>query len=116
MTYRVVQWGTGKVGRLALRAFCLYPELVLAGDIVHRADQVGRDASELCGHEPVSVADTDDVDKLLHSNIECLCYTATGDLRPQDAVDHMCGVLASGVNIVSTSVVSCVYPPSADPG
>ena len=31
MTYRVVQWGTGNVGHLALKAIVNHPDLELAG-------------------------------------------------------------------------------------
>ena len=34
--------------------------------------------------------------------------------RPQEAVDDMCRCLEAGVNVVSTSVVPLVHPPSAD--
>ena len=115
MTYRVVQWGTGNVGRLALKAIISHPDLELAGVIVHSADKVGKDAGELCGLAPVGVAATNDVDAALRQQIDCVSYTATGDLRPQEAVDDMSRVLESGVNVVSTSVVPLVYPPSADP-
>jgi hypothetical protein len=115
MTYRVVQWGTGNVGQLALQAIIEHPDLELAGVIVHSADKVGRDAGELCGIAPVGVAATDDVDEVLRRQVDCVCYTATGDLRPSEAVNDMCRVLEAGVNVVSTSVVSFVYPPSADP-
>jgi hypothetical protein len=42
-------------------------------------------------------------------------YTATGDLRPSEAIDDMCRILASGANVVATSVVPLVFPPAADP-
>jgi 4-hydroxy-tetrahydrodipicolinate reductase len=116
MTYRVVQWGTGNVGRLALRAIIGHPDLELAGVIVHSKDKVGRDAGELIGLAPVGVTATDDVDEVLRGPVDCVMYTATGDLRPQEAVSDMCRVLESGANVVSTSVVSLIYPPSADPG
>src|SRR2546423_6588174 len=116
MTYRVAQWGTGNVGQLALRAIIAHPDLELAGVIVHSKDKVGRDAGELCGIEPVGVAATDDVDEVLRGRVDCVSYTATGDLRPQEAVNDMCRVLEAGVNAGSTSGVSLIYPPSADPG
>src|SRR5258708_5954239 len=116
MTYRVVQWGTGNVGQLALRAIIEHPDLELAGGVVHSPDKVGKDAGELCGMDPVGVAAADDVAEVLRRPVDCVSYTATGDLRPQEAVDDMCRVLEAGINVVSTSVVSFVYPPSADPG
>jgi 4-hydroxy-tetrahydrodipicolinate reductase len=113
MTYEVVQWGTGNVGMHALRAIIAHPELELAGLIVHSKEKVGRDAGELAGVGPVGVLATDDVDAVLAERPDCVSYMATGDLRPHEATTDMCRVLAAGVNVVSTSLVSLVYPPAA---
>jgi 4-hydroxy-tetrahydrodipicolinate reductase len=114
MTYRVVQWGTGNVGHFALKAIVNHPDLELAGLIVHSRSKVGKDAGELAGIGPVGVLATDDVDAVLASKPDCVSYMATGDLRPTEAVDDMCRCLEAGVNVVSTSVVPLVHPPSAD--
>jgi 4-hydroxy-tetrahydrodipicolinate reductase len=114
MGHRVVQWGTGNVGLLALRAIIDHPDLELAGLVVHSPAKVGVDAGELCGTEPVGVVATDDPEVALAGEVDCVCYTATGDLRPDAAVADMAAVLARGINVVSTSVVSLVHPGSAD--
>ncbi|MBM3672819.1 MAG: diacylglycerol kinase [Actinobacteria bacterium] len=115
MMHRVVQWGTGNVGRLALRAIIEHPHLELAGVIVHSADKIGRDAAELCALDtPTGVVATDDVDGLLAENPDVVSYMATGDLRPVEAVRDLCRVLSAGVNVVNTAVVPLVYPPAAD--
>ena len=116
MTYRVVQWGTGNVGHLALKAIVNHPDLELAGLVVHSKDKVGRDAGDLAGIGTTGVLATDDVDALLASKPDVVSYMATGDLRPTEAVDDMCRCLEAGVNVVSTSVVPLVHPPSADKG
>lgn len=113
MAYRVVQWATGHVGMHALRSIVLHPDLELVGLCVHDADKVGRDAGELCGLEPVGVMATDDAGALLALGADCVSYMATGDLRPQEALDDMCRILESGANVVGTSVVPLVYPPAA---
>ena len=115
MTYRVIQWSTGNVGRLALRAIIEHPDLELVGLWVHSADKVGRDAGELAGVGPTGVLATNDVDALLALDADVVSHNATGDLRPQEAVAEMCRFLESGKNVVSSSVVSLLYPPSADP-
>jgi hypothetical protein len=115
MPYRVIQWSTGNVGRLALRAIIRHPDLELVGLWVHGRDKVGRDAGELCGLPPVGVKATHDAEALLALHADCVSYTATGDLRPAEAVDDMCRILAAGKNVVATSVVPLVYPPAADP-
>ena len=58
--YRVAQWSTGNVGRLALRGILQHPDLELAGVLVHSPDKAGRDAGELAGLAPVGIAATTD--------------------------------------------------------
>jgi 4-hydroxy-tetrahydrodipicolinate reductase len=110
MTLRVIQWSTGNVGRYALRAILGHPELELAGVYVHSREKAGRDAGELCGLAPVGVAATNDAEGLLALDADCVCYTATADRRPFEAVDDICRLLASGKNVVSSSLVGLVHP------
>ena len=49
MTYRVIQWATGIVGKDAIEGVLAHPELELVGVWVYSADKVGRDAGEICG-------------------------------------------------------------------
>jgi 4-hydroxy-tetrahydrodipicolinate reductase len=111
----VIQWSTGNVGSLALRAIIRHPELELAGLWVHSEKKAGRDAGELCGLAPVGVIASLDADALLDLDADCVCYTATADLRPMDAVDDMCRILRSGKNVVSSSVVGLVHPRTLNP-
>jgi len=116
LSYRVVQWSTGNVGKLALRGILNHPDLELVGLWVHSADKVGRDAGELVGLPRTGVEATNDVAALLALEPDCVSYTATGDLRPSEAIDDMCRILESGANVVATSVVPLVFPPGADAG
>src|SRR6266540_2940540 len=113
MTYRVVQWSTGNVGRLALHGIVQHPDLELAGVLVHSPDKAGKDAGELADLPPIGVTATSDPDEILALGADCVSYTATGDLRPDDAVADMARILEAGTNVVATSVVPLVYPPSA---
>jgi hypothetical protein len=61
VTYRVIQWSTGNVGRHALRCIERNPDLELVGLWVHSADKAGRDAGELAGLAPNGVLATNDV-------------------------------------------------------
>src|SRR5688572_26739271 len=115
MGYRVIQWSTGHVGMLSLRCIIEHPDLELVGLWVHSEDKAGRDAGDLCGAGPTGVLATNDVDALLALDADAVMYTATGDLRPDDAVADMARILRSGKDVLSTSVVSLVYPPHAEP-
>lgn len=115
MTYRVIQWSTGNVGRHALRCIARNPDLELVGLWVHSPDKAGHDAGEIAGIDRTGVLATNDVNAILALDADCVCYTATADLRPGEAVNDMAGILASGKNIVSSSVVSLIYPPHVHP-
>ena len=114
MPYRVVQWSTGNVGRYALRGIINHPELELLGLWVHSADKAGRDAGELAGVDPVGVAASNDVEEILALKPDCVCYTATADQRPFEALEDLAKILAAGINVVSSSMVMLVYPHNAD--
>jgi len=100
MKYRVIQWSTGNVGRHALRCIDRHPDLELVGLWVHSADKAGRDAGELVGLAPNGVQATNDVDALLALDADCVCYTATADLRPAEALKDIAQILESGKNVV----------------
>ena len=112
---RVVQWSTGNVGRYALRAILGHPQLELAGLWVHGEAKAGRDAGELCGVGPSGVIATRDADALLALDADCVCYTATANSRPMEAVEDMCRILRTGKNVVSSSVVGLVHPSTLTP-
>jgi hypothetical protein len=115
VTYRVIQWSTGNVGRHAVRCIERNPDLELVGLWVHSADKAGKDAGELAGLAPNGVLATNDVDALLALDADAVCYTATADLRPGEAIKDLARILASGKNVVSSSVVSMIYPPHLEP-
>jgi 4-hydroxy-tetrahydrodipicolinate reductase len=115
MTYRVIQWSTGNVGRASLRCIIGHPQLELVGVWVHSPDKAGVDAGELCGLPPVGIAATNDADALLALDADCVVYTATADLRPVEAIAEMALIAASGKNIVSSSVVPMIWPAHVDP-
>src|SRR5262245_39074449 len=112
MSYRVIQWGTGNVGAFSLRCIIEHPELELVGVCVHSESKSGTDAGDLCGLPPVGVHATNDADRILALEADCVCYTATADLRPFEAAQDVCRILESGKNVVSSSIVPLVHPKS----
>jgi hypothetical protein len=115
MKRRVISWGTGNVGAFALRCIISHPELELAGVWVHGEDKDGKDAGELCGLPSVGVRATRDAQALLDAPADCVCYTATADLRPFEAIEDIVRILESGKSVVSCSVVPLVHPGSFFP-
>jgi hypothetical protein len=98
VTYRVVQWTTGNVGRKSVHAVIANTGLELVGCYAWSPDKVGRDAGELCGVGPIGITATDDVDALLALRPDCVVY------NPMFAdVDELIRILGAGVNVVTTS-------------
>ena len=98
MTYRIVQWTTGNVGKRSVRAVASNPALELVGCYAWSPDKVGRDVGELCGIEPLGVAATDDIDALLALTPDCVIYNP---MWPD--IDELVRILIAGVNIVTTA-------------
>ncbi len=116
MTIDVIQWATGTVGIHAVPAIVAHPDLRLAGLWVHSDNKAGQDAGVLCGGEPVGVVATQDADALLALGADCICYTASSDIRPGQVVEDLCRMLAGGANVVNTSFVPLLYPKAAGAG
>ncbi|MEZ4291439.1 MAG: dihydrodipicolinate reductase [Myxococcota bacterium] len=114
MAYRVVQWSTGGVGAIAIRAIAERPDLELCGVWVHGEAKAGRDAGELAGGPPLGIVATRDVDALLALRPDCVCYTASGEARPLACLDDFCRLLEAGINVVTTSVMGLVHPAGFD--
>ena len=87
---RVIQWSTGNVGT-ARPALHHPPSRPRAGRPVGAQRRQGRDGRRRAvrPRRPTGVLATNDVDALLALDADCVCYTATADLRPWEAVDDI---------------------------
>lgn len=94
---RVVQWATGNIGMRSMRTVIEHPGLQLAGLYVYTDDKVGRDAGELCGLAPIGVKATRDVEEIVALKADCVLY-----MPQQINADHLCRLLESGSNVVTT--------------
>jgi hypothetical protein len=103
VTYRVVQWATGGVGRAAIAGVVRHPDLELVGCWVHSPAKVGADAGQLAGIGALGVSATDDVDALLQIPTDCVIYSP---LVPDGALVER--LLRSGRNVVTP--VGWVFP------
>jgi 2,4-diaminopentanoate dehydrogenase len=116
MTYRVVQWSTGNVGRHALAGIHARPDLSLAGVWTSTPAKAGRDAGELAGLGiSLGVAATTDADALLALRPDCVVYTAMADDRLGEALDDLARILRAGINVVSSAPVFLQFPDGVVP-
>lgn len=98
-TLRVIQWTTGKVGKLSLRGILDDPRLELVGVFAYSADKAGTDAGSLCGRPATGVLATTDVDELIALGADTVLYTPfLADL------DHVVRLLESGLDVISTNL------------
>jgi 4-hydroxy-tetrahydrodipicolinate reductase len=104
--YRIVQWGTGNVGKHALRTIVERPEFELVGARVYDPAKVGIDAGLLLGGEPIGVVATDDTDEILALDADCVCYTPIAGevMGRRRLMDDLTRLLASGKNVVSSAM------------
>lgn len=116
MTYRVVTWSTGNVGRHAIAGIDARPDLELAGVWTSTPAKAGRDAGDLAGlGRDLGVTATGDADALLALRPDCVVYTSMADVRLMEAIDDLCRILRAGVNIVSSSPVFLQFPDGVVP-
>src|SRR6476659_2552277 len=113
MKRRVVVWGTGNVGRPALRAVDAHRDLELLAVVVANPAKVGRDAGELAGLGSLGARAPDHVSVAFAGEVDAVVYTATGDTRPDEAGQDLLACLRSGANVVSTSFYPWLHPRSA---
>ncbi|MGP4053619.1 NAD(P)H-dependent amine dehydrogenase family protein [Mycobacterium sp. 4D054] len=109
---RIVVWSTGGVGSIAIDAVTRRPDLELVGVWVHSQDKVGQDAGTLAGRDPLGLAATGDADALIALQPDCVVYAASGPDRDAGAVPVYLKLLEAGINVVSTSSTSLIYPPA----
>ncbi|MFF1374828.1 dihydrodipicolinate reductase [Streptomyces sp. NPDC058308] len=111
-----VVWGTGNVGRAALRGVEAHPGLSLAAVLVHDPAKVGRDAGELAGMATrLGVAATDDVGAVLAARPRAVVYAASGDLRPEEALADVVRAVRAGAVVVTPALYPLYDRRSAPP-
>ena len=103
MTYRVIQWATGGIGKAAIEGVQSHPELQLVGCWVHSPEKVGKDAGVIAGIGEVGVTATNNIDDIVALDADCVIYAP---LLPNE--DEMVRLLESGKNVVTTC--GYIYP------
>src|ERR1700759_3679778 len=95
---RVIQCGTGMAGGEALRAIIDRPGLKLAGLLVGRAENAGKDAGDLAGRPPTGIRSTNSIDDIVAVDADIVCY-----MLVVPNLDDICRLLASGKHVVTTA-------------
>lgn len=111
-----VVWGTGNVGRAAIRAVDAHSELTLTAVLVHDTAKEGRDAGELAGLDrTLGVAATTDIDDVLATAPGAVVYAASGDIRPAEALADIVRTIGAGAVVVTPALYALYDHRSAPP-
>ena len=103
-----MQWATGSIGQMAIRAIAERPALELVGCFVSSEAKQGRDAGELAGIGPLGVSATRDIEEILGLDADCVHYAP---LHPDHGV--VCRLLERGFDVVTPSFY--VHPDALAP-
>ena len=106
-TIPVTVWGTGNMGRAAIRAVAAHPGLELAAVLVLHAGE-GRAATPASwpgSTAPSASSPPPDVDAALAAaGAGAVAYTASGDIRPDDALADVARSLRAGAVVVTPAL------------
>ena len=113
MQKKVIVWGTGNVGRPAIRAVLSHEQLSLEAVIVSNPDKVGQDAGQLAGTADCGIAAVSDWQSALQSGADALVYSATADTRMEEAIGELIACLEAGINVVAPGFYLYLDPQSS---
>src|SRR6201991_5210050 len=103
------------MGATAIRSAVAFPGLQLSGVITSSSDKEGKDAATFARLDSATgVAATTDVDAAL-AGCDAVAYMASGDIRPDEAVNDIERCLRAGKHVVTPSLYSLYDPRSAPP-
>jgi hypothetical protein len=103
------------MGATAIRSAVAFPGLQLSGVITSSPDKEGKDAATFGRLEAATgVLATTDVDAALAGS-DAVAYMASGDIRPDEALEEIVRCLRAGKHVVTPSLYSLYDPRSAPP-
>jgi len=100
---RVIQWGTGSVGRTSLRQIIDKGEFELAGVYVTGEEKNGLDAGDIAKRPKTGVLATTDIDEILAIEADAVIHTSLISVPYEAQNDNVIRLLASGKNVVSSN-------------
>jgi len=101
MSYRVIQWATGAMGKTCLRAVIDHPDLELAGIYVYGDHKKGRDAGEIARREVTGVIATRSMEEILAIDADVVIHAPRIQFPYDSHKDDICRLLASGKNLIT---------------
>jgi len=108
VTYRVIQWGTGSIGKTCLRQVIDHPDLELVGLRVYSAGKDGKDAGEIARRPETGVLATREVGQIIATDADVVLHTPRIQAPLSYHDDDLVALLESGKNVITT--VGHQYP------
>jgi hypothetical protein len=103
------------MGATAIRSAVAFPGLQLSGVITSSPDKEGKDAATFARLDSeTGVSATTGVDAAL-GGCDAVAYMASGDIRPDEAIEEIERCLRAGKHVVTPSLYSLYDPRSAPP-
>ncbi|MFH2044686.1 MAG: dihydrodipicolinate reductase [Pseudomonadota bacterium] len=109
MAYRVIQWATGHMAKMAARAMAERPAYEIVGSFVYNKEKVGKDLGEICGTRNLGVKATNSRETIFNMDADCVLFLAGAENDNLAALRDVCDLLSSGKNVITTSV-EFIYP------
>ncbi|SEG97010.1 hypothetical protein SAMN05444920_110183 [Nonomuraea solani] len=111
-----IVWGTGNIGRAAIRAVEAHPALELTAVLVHDPAKAGRDAGDLAGlGRELGITATTDPAAVLAAGPRAVVYAASGDMRPTEALSDIVSAIRAGAVVVTPSLYALYDQRNAPP-
>jgi 2,4-diaminopentanoate dehydrogenase len=103
MSYRVIQWATGAIGKTTLRGVLDAPDLDLVGLYVYGDRKAGRDAGDIARRPTTGVLATRDVEEILALDADVVIHAPRLQIPYERHDEDICRLLRSGKNVISTA-------------
>lgn len=100
---RVIQWGTGSVGRTCLRRIIDAPDLELVGVYVTNPTKVGRDAGSIARRPETGILATDNIEEILALDADVVLHTSLITVPYDEQNANVIRLLESGKSVISTN-------------
>jgi len=101
MSYRVIQWATGAMGKTCLRAVIDHPDLELAGLYVYSESKQGCDAGVIARRESTGVIATRSIEEILDIDADVVIHAPRLQFPYAAHNKDICRLLASGKNLIT---------------
>ena len=103
MTYRVIQWATGSIGKTCLRAVLDSPDCESVGLRVHSDRKVGEDAGAIARRRQTGAVGTTDVEEISALDADVVIHAPRLQVPYEQFDDELCRLLRSGKNVITTA-------------